>query len=78
LGPHSFRRANISWRQEVGGSAIEACKIAGHSDLEMTREYTFVAADRQNELTFRIQQRLREAGEKAKETTAAKAKQSAA
>lgn len=67
LGPHSFRRANISWRQEVGGSAIEACKIAGHSDLEMTREYTFVAADRQNELTFRIQQRLREAGEKAKE-----------
>jgi hypothetical protein len=37
-----------------------------------------VAADRQNELTFRIQQRLREAGEKAKETTAAKAKQSAA
>jgi integrase len=78
LGPHSFRRANISWRQEVGGSAIEACKIAGHSDLEMTREYTFVAADRQNELTFRIQQRLREAGEKAKEKTAAQAKQSAA
>jgi hypothetical protein len=28
-----------------------------------------VAADRQNELTFRIQQRLREAGEKAKEKT---------
>src|ERR1017187_3350009 len=22
LGPHSFRRANITWRQEVGGSAI--------------------------------------------------------
>lgn len=22
LGPHSFRRANITWRQQVGGSAI--------------------------------------------------------
>jgi hypothetical protein len=31
LGPHSFRRANITWRQQVGGSAIEASKIAGHS-----------------------------------------------
>jgi len=47
LGPHSFRRANITWRQEVGGSAIEASKIAGHSSLEMTSEYTFVAPERQ-------------------------------
>ena len=57
LGPHSFRRANITWRQQVGGSAIEASKIAGHSDLEMTGEYTFVTAERQNELTRRIQQK---------------------
>lgn len=28
---------------------IEASKIAGHSDLEMTSEYTFVAPERQNE-----------------------------
>ena len=61
LGPHSFRRANITWRQEVGGSAIEASKIAGHSDLEMTGEYTFVTAERQNELTRRIQRKLRDA-----------------
>jgi integrase len=61
LGPHSFRRANITWRQQVGGSAIEASKIAGHSDLEMTSEYTFVAPERQNELTRRIQQKLAEA-----------------
>lgn len=54
LGPHSFRRANITWRQQVGGSAIEASKIAGHSDLEMTGQYTFVAPERQNELTRRI------------------------
>jgi integrase len=64
LGPHSFRRANITWRQQVGGSAIEASKIAGHSDLEMTGEYTFVTAERQNELTKRIQQKLATAGER--------------
>jgi len=61
LGPHSFRRANITWRQQVGGSAIEAQKIAGHADLEMTSHYTFVAPERQNELTRRIQQRLAQA-----------------
>ena len=65
LGPHSFRRANITWRQEVGGSAIEASKIAGHADLEMTGEYTFVAPERQNELTRRIQEKLAKAGTKA-------------
>lgn len=64
LGPHSFRRANITWRQQVGGSAIEASKIAGHSDLEMTGEYTFVAPERQNELTRRIQDKLAEAASK--------------
>ena len=64
LGPHSFRRANITWRQQVGGSAIEASKIAGHSDLEMTGEYTFVTAERQNELTRRIQKRLADATKK--------------
>jgi integrase len=58
LGPHSFRRANITWRQEVGGSAIEASKIAGHSDLETTADYTFVAPERQNELTRLIQDKL--------------------
>jgi integrase len=57
-GPHSFRRANITWRQEAGGSAIEASKIAGHSDVDMTRQYTFVALDRQQALTRAIQERL--------------------
>jgi len=37
LGPHSFRRANITWRQEVGGSSIEASKIAGHSTVTHDR-----------------------------------------
>jgi integrase len=61
LGPHSFRRANITWRQQVGGSSIEASKIAGHRHLEMTSEYTFVTPERQNELTRRIQQKLADA-----------------
>ena len=69
LGPHSFRRANITWRQQVGGSAIEASKIAGHSDLEMTSEYTFVTAERQNELTHKIQEKLAEAGKRLKGNT---------
>ena len=58
FGPHSFRRANITWRQQVGGSSIEASKIAGHSDLEMTGEYTIVTPERQNELTRLIQAKL--------------------
>ena len=45
-------------------SAIEASKIAGHSDLEMTGEYTFVTPERQNELTRRIQQKISEAEQK--------------
>jgi integrase len=67
LGLHSFRRANITWRQEVGGSAIEASKIAGHHDLKMTSAYTFVAPERQNELTRRIQQKLAEAAREPQE-----------
>ena len=70
LGPHSFRRANITWRQQVGGSAIEASKIAGHSDLEMTGEYTFVTPERQNELTRRIQENLANASTKKQEKPA--------
>ncbi len=67
LGPHWFRRANITWRQEVGGSAIAASKIAGHRDLDMTSEYTFVAPERHNELTRRIQQKLAAAEMRQKE-----------
>jgi hypothetical protein len=53
--------ANITWRQEVGGSAIEASKIAGHSEVAMTGEYTFVGIDRQEALTRAIQERLAQA-----------------
>jgi len=49
--PHAFRRANITMRQEVGGSAIEASKIAGHRSVEITEKYTFVDLGRQGETT---------------------------
>jgi integrase len=58
FGLHSLRRANITWRQEVGGSAIEASKIAGHSSVNMTNDYTHVQLRRQEDLTRAIQERL--------------------
>jgi integrase len=61
FGPHSFRRANITWRQEVGASSIEASKIAGHASVRMTEEYTVVQLKRQEELTRRIQDKLAKA-----------------
>jgi integrase len=64
LGPHSFRRANIAWRQEEGASSIEASKIAGHSTVRMTEEYTKIQLGRQEELTRRIQGSLANAGQK--------------
>ena len=61
LGPHAFRRANITWRQEVGASSIEASSIAGHSSVRMTEEYTVVQLKRHEELTRRIQDKLTKA-----------------
>jgi integrase len=58
FGLHSLRRANITWRQEVGGSSIEASRIAGHASTKMTEEYTVVQLNRQDELTRRIQEKL--------------------
>jgi hypothetical protein len=43
FGPHTFRRANISWRQQVGGSAAQAGNIAGRAEVQVTAEYTHVA-----------------------------------
>jgi len=66
FGPHSLRRANITWRQEVGGSAIEASKIAGHANTKITEEYTIVQLRRQEELTRRVQDKRAKAAKRAK------------
>jgi integrase len=72
LGPHSFRRANITMRQEVGASAIEASKIAGHATVSQTGDYTVVQLKRQQETTLAIQSRrakaIAEYREKRKQT----------
>ncbi|HEY6346093.1 MAG TPA: tyrosine-type recombinase/integrase [Bryobacteraceae bacterium] len=67
LGPHSLRRANITWRQEVGGSSIEASQIAGHANTKITEEYTVVQLRRQEELTRRIQNKRAKAGKRSRE-----------
>ncbi len=50
--------------REVGGSSIEASKIAGHANTKITEEYTIVQLKRQDELTRRIQGRRAKAGKK--------------
>jgi len=64
LGTHSLRRANITWRQEVGGSSIETSQIAGHANTKITEEYTVVQLRRQEELTRRIQGKRLKAGQR--------------
>jgi integrase len=66
LGPHSLRRANITWRQEVGGSSIETSQIAGHANTKITEEYTVVQLRRQEELTRRIQAKRVKAGKRSR------------
>jgi len=65
FGLHSFRRANITMRQEVGASAIEASKIAGHATVSQSGDYTVVQLKRQEELARAIQDRLERAAKKA-------------
>ncbi len=64
FAPHSLRRANITWRQEVGGSSIEASNIAGHANTKITEEYTIVQMKRQEELTRRVQDKRAKATKK--------------
>jgi len=54
FGMHTFRRLNISWRQEVGATPFEAMKAAGHSKPATTWEYTVTDAEREREHVARI------------------------
>ncbi len=40
--PHSLRRANITWRQMVGGRSIGTSQIAAHASTAITEECTLV------------------------------------
>jgi hypothetical protein len=55
---HTFRRLNISWRQEVGATQFEAIKAAGHAKPSTTWLYTITDAERVREHVKRMQERL--------------------
>jgi len=58
FGMHTFRRLNVSWRQEVGATAIEAMKAAGHTSLSMTWAYTVTDREREKEQVQKMWDRL--------------------
>jgi len=59
FGMHTFRRLNITWRQEVGATPLEAQKAAGHASLDMTFLYTQTDEAREREHVRRILERLK-------------------
>jgi integrase len=59
FGMHTFRRLNVTWRQEVGATPIEAQKAAGHASLDMTFLYTQTDEAREREHVARILDRLK-------------------
>jgi hypothetical protein len=58
FGMHTFRRLNISWRQEVGATPFEAMKAAGHKNPSMTWLYTITDQEREKEQVLRMCQRI--------------------
>jgi integrase len=49
FGMHSFRRLNITWRQEAGATPYEAQQAAGHASPDMTFLYTIADVSREKE-----------------------------
>ena len=63
MWPQSTQGTALGWGSFAPFMSIVTRWRACH-DLEMTGEYTFVTAERQNELTRRIQQKLSVAAKK--------------
>ena len=61
FGMHTFRRLNVTWRQEVGATPMEAQKAAGHASLDMTFLYTQTDEAREREHVGRILERVKPA-----------------
>jgi integrase len=59
FGMHTFRRLNVTWRQEVGATPIEAQKAAGHASLDMTFLYTQTDEVRERSHVAQILERLK-------------------
>jgi integrase len=47
FGMHTFRRLNITWRQEAGATPFEAQKAAGHAQPSTTWMYTITDDERE-------------------------------
>lgn len=58
FGMHSLRRLNLSWRQEVGATPLEAMKAAGHAQLSTTWLYTITDPERERAHVEAILERL--------------------
>lgn len=52
FGWHAFRRQNITWRQQVGATAYEAQKSAGHTRPSTTYDYTLVDVNREKDQVY--------------------------
>lgn len=58
FGFHSFRRLNISWKQEAGATPVEAAKGAGHSRTDMTMRYSVVDDKRERAQVNKVLRRV--------------------
>ncbi|MEN6603727.1 MAG: tyrosine-type recombinase/integrase [Bryobacteraceae bacterium] len=58
FGMHTFRRLNISWRQEVGATPFEAMRAAGHASPSTTWLYTITDQERERQQVCRILDRI--------------------
>jgi len=58
FGFHTFRRMNITWKQELGATPYEAMKAAGHSRPSTTWDYTIVSAEREEKQTDALLTRI--------------------
>ena len=59
FGMHVFRRLNVTYRQQVGATPIEAMRGAGHSSLNQTWLYTVDDAEREKEQVERLWDRIK-------------------
>jgi integrase len=58
FGPHSFRRWHVTVLQQVGATAIEAQRSAGHSSLNMTLLYSLEDQERQRQHIAKLWERI--------------------
>jgi integrase len=61
FGMHTFRRLNISWRQEAGATPFEAMRAAGHANVSTTWLYTVTDGQREKDQVEKLWKRVKKA-----------------